>query len=116
MEFANIFLRGVIFLYTLTRSGLIVDTVTDTVTDTVNQLLENKFSIAVIGRLHKIISVIYKTPGLKSNTIAMTLNIDESNIRRDIKKLQEPNLIVFKGPPKTGGYFIKDELQGIPND
>jgi len=99
----------------LTRSSRITDTVTDTVIDTVNQLLENKFSIAVIGRLYNIISVIYKTPGLKSNMIATTLGIDENNIRRDIRKLQELKLIIFKGSPKTGGYFITDELQGRPN-
>jgi len=95
----------------LIKNSLLIDTVTDTVTDTVNQLLENKFSIAVIVRLHNIISAIYKTPGLKSNMIAAALHIDKNNIRRDIKKLQELKLIVFKGTPKTGGYFITDEIQ-----
>jgi ATP-dependent DNA helicase RecG len=95
----------------LKAGDTVIDTVIDTVTDTVNQLLKKKFSIEIIERLYKIISIIYKTPGLRSNMIAATLSIDENNIRRDIRKLQELNLIFFKGAPKTGGYFITDEFQ-----
>lgn len=74
-------------------------------------MLSNKYSAAVLNRLTNIISAINKTPGLKSNMIAASLGISESNIRRDINKLQEQGFIVFRGTPKTGGYFIADELQ-----
>jgi len=99
----------------LVKGGLIADTVTDTasdtVTDTVNQLLGNKFSAAVTDRLSNIVSVINKTPGLRSSMIATALGIDKNNIRRDLRKLQELNLIIFKGTPKTGGYFLTDKLR-----
>ena len=87
------------------------NTVNDTVNDTVNLALGNQASIAVKERLTRIIEVINKTPGLRSNMIANKLNMDERNIRRDIKKLQETKLILFKGTPKTGGYFISVELR-----
>jgi len=43
--------------------------------------------------------------------IAKELNINEGNIMRDIKKLQELSFIDFKGTLKTGGYFITKEFQ-----
>jgi ATP-dependent DNA helicase RecG len=113
---ADIFKTIIPLNASLTKASLMADTVIDTITDTVNQLLENKFSFAVIGRLYNIISVIHKTPGLRSNMIAATLGIDENNIRRDIRKLQELNLIIFKGSPKIGGYFISDELREKSNE
>jgi hypothetical protein len=72
---ADIFKTIIPLTANLTGSNLVADTVTDTVidtvTDTVSQSLENKFGIAVIGRLYNILSLVYRTPGLRSKMIAI---------------------------------------------
>jgi len=50
---------------------------------------------------------------LRSNQIADELKIDARNIRRDINSLQSLKLIEFKGSPKTGGYFVAEELNKV---
>jgi hypothetical protein len=42
--------------------------------------------------------------------MAKELNINEGNIRRD-KKAARIIFIDFKGPPKIGGYFIREDFQ-----
>ena len=86
-------------------------TVNATVNDTVNQLLGDQFSVSAKERFAKIVRIIIGNPGLRSNMIAKELNINEGNIRRDIKKLQQLSFIDFTGTPKTGGYFITDAFK-----
>lgn len=82
----------------------------DTVNDTVNNVIGDRISIIVKERLIRIFELIKTSPGLRSNLIANQLNIDQENIRRDLQKLQSLDLIKFKGSPKTGGYFVSDQL------
>ncbi|MBC7913869.1 MAG: AAA family ATPase [Pyrinomonadaceae bacterium] len=91
------------------------DTVNDTVRDTVNKAIGNAVSLMIKERLIHIIELIKINPGLRSNIIAGQLNIDQKNIRRDIQKLQSFDLIKFKGTPKTGGYFLSEQLEAIFN-
>jgi ATP-dependent DNA helicase RecG len=86
-------------------------TVNATVNTTVNSALGDRVGSTVKGRLTQIIEIIKDTPGLRSNAIAGNLNVNEQTIRKDIQRLQELKLILFKGTPKTGGYFISKEFR-----
>ena len=81
-----------------------------TVNATVNSALGGRAGSVVKERLTQIIEIIKDTPGLRSNAIAGNLNVNEQTIRKDIQRLQELKLILFKGTPKTGGYFISEEF------
>ena len=86
-------------------------TLNATVNATVNSALGDQVGIIVKERLTRIVEVVKDIPGLRSKAIANKLNLNEQTIRKDIQKLQEIKLIVFKGTPKTGGYFISEEFQ-----
>jgi len=53
----------------------------------------------------KIIKVVNNTPGLRVPQIAKILNIPAKTIERHISLLNKENVIEFKGPSKSGGYF-----------
>ena len=48
-------------------------------------------------------------PGLRIPELSEQLHVPAKTIERWIKKLRDGNKIVFKGAPKTGGYFINEE-------
>jgi len=53
-----------------------------------------------------LLGCIRNKPGLRIPELSEQLNVPAKTIERWIKKLRDENRIVFKGAPKTGGYFV----------
>lgn len=68
--------------------------VTGGVTDGVNQ--------------QDVFEFIRRNPGLRANAIAVGLSISERSVERHVKRLKEENMIEFRGAPRNGGYYQKD--------
>jgi len=80
-----------------TKLKRIGGSLSDTVSDTVKL------------RLSKIILLLYQNPGRNSNELSNELNVSIATIRRDLQKIAK--LVTFEGPPKTGGYFLRQEMK-----
>ncbi len=77
------------------------DTVNGRVNDTIN---ENEQAI---------LNLLVTTPGLNASEISKHISKSLRTTMRYIKILQDKDLIEFRGAPKTGGYFLKNETYGI---
>lgn len=51
---------------------------------------------------------IQQNPGLRANAIAAGLSISERSVERHLKRLKEENMIEFRGAPRNGGYYRKE--------
>lgn len=69
--------------------------INDTVNDTVNK------------KEQEVINLLKKEAGLNATEIALKLGKSIPTIKRYLSSLSKSNLIVFKGAPKTGGYYLK---------
>ncbi len=76
------------------------DTISDTINDTINDIIKT--------RLVKIIKLLLREPGLKSNELADRCKVKQVTIKRDLQKLRF--LIEYRGSKKSGGYYISDQL------
>jgi len=56
--------------------------------------------------ISSLIDCIKNNPGLRIPELSEQLHVPAKTIERWIKKLRDENRIVFKGAPKTGGYFM----------
>jgi len=56
--------------------------------------------------VNSLLGCIRNKPGLRIAELSEQLHVTAKTIERWIKKLRDPNKIIFKGAPKTGGYFI----------
>lgn len=54
----------------------------------------------------QILELLTETPGLNAPAIALSSGKSLRTIQRYIKKLSDQKKIIFKGAPKTGGYYI----------
>ncbi|MCC7203039.1 MAG: HTH domain-containing protein [Nitrospirae bacterium] len=79
-----------------TASDIVNDTVGDTVNDTVKE------------RMSKIIIILEQNPGIRSKKLSERTGVTPVTIRRDMQKMQSAGLVIFKGSPKTGGYYLSD--------
>ena len=57
-----------------------------------------------------LIKLIKSKPGKRTTEISEILNVPQKTIERWIKKLKETGQIVYKGSPKTGGYFVYEKV------
>ena len=55
-----------------------------------------------------LLDCIRKNPGLRIPELSEKLHVPAKSIERWIKNLRDEKLIVFRGAPKTGGYFVKE--------
>lgn len=62
-----------------------------------------KSSISVL------LDIIVNRPGMNTKQISKILKTPAKTVEKWIKNLKDQNLIEFKGAPKTGGYYIKQE-------
>ncbi len=64
----------------------------------------------VIGGVNQqdVFEFIRRNPGLRANAIAAGLSISERSVERHVKRLKEENVIEFRGAPRNGGYYQKD--------
>ncbi len=63
----------------------------------------------VNGGVTSIIQYIKMHPGNRANTIADNLHISLRSVQRYLSQLKKENKIEFRGAPRNGGYFLKDE-------
>jgi ATP-dependent DNA helicase RecG len=82
-----------------------VNRIHDTVNDTVNLLFGTE-TAAVRQRLKSILQLIYQEPGIRKQALIAATGVSDVTLKRDMQKLKE--LAVFKGPQKTGGYYLTD--------
>ena len=71
--------------------------INDTVNDTVKL------------RLARIITLLYKIPGMKKGQLMKEFGLSEITFKRDIQKLK--GLVEFRGPQKKGGYYLTKEME-----
>ncbi len=50
--------------------------------------------------------VIQQNPGLRVPQLAELMGRSRATVERHLKALRERGLVVFRGAPKTGGYFL----------
>ena len=62
----------------------------------------------VSGGVNSVINYLANNPGAKTKKIIAALDIPQRTLERWLKKLKEDNKIEFRGAPKTGGYFLKE--------
>jgi ATP-dependent DNA helicase RecG len=55
-----------------------------------------------------LLDCIRENPGLRIPELSEKLHVPAKSIERWIKNLRDEKLIVFRGAPKTGGYFVKE--------
>ncbi len=61
---------------------------------------------AGVGRL---LQAIRQTPGARLPDLSRQLGVPVKTLERWIKQLRDENKVVFRGAPKTGGYFLFEE-------
>ncbi len=61
----------------------------------------------VNGGVNSVLEYIRKHPGCRSNAIAAALNISPRTVERYLKQLKI-NDIEFRGAPRNGGYYLKE--------
>ncbi len=64
-----------------------------------------------INEDEKILDLIYKNPGIRTDSISKSLLISKRTVERYIKKLKDTDKIEFIGSKKTGGYFVKQKIK-----
>lgn len=55
-----------------------------------------------------LLACIRENPGLRIPQLSEKLNVPAKSIERWIGHLRDEGRIVFRGAPKTGGYFVKE--------
>lgn len=55
-----------------------------------------------------LLACIRENPGLRIPELSEKLHVPAKSIERWIKNLRDEDRIVFRGAPKTGGYFVKE--------
>ena len=64
-----------------------------------------------INNIDEILKYIKNNQGIRANKISEDLGISENIIEKRLRKLKSENKIEFKGSKKTGGYFIKEDVE-----
>jgi ATP-dependent DNA helicase RecG len=59
--------------------------------------------------VNSLIACIKQHPGLRTPELSSLLNVPPKTLERWLRRLREEGLVVFKGPAKTGGYYIQDK-------
>jgi len=64
----------------------------------------------------KVYSIIKDNEGIRRPGIMQELGVSDSTIKRNVALLMEMKLIEHRGAAKTGGYFVKHNLNDNKND
>ena len=70
----------------------------------------------VNGGVNEIENLIRENPGINTGRIKEALNMSQRTVERNIKNLRKQGKIIFKGAPKTGGYYIKHDTDPEINE
>ncbi|MBN1906083.1 MAG: hypothetical protein JW927_13405 [Deltaproteobacteria bacterium] len=65
-------------------------------------------SEGVSGGVSRLLCCIRNKAGLRIPELSQELHVPKKTIERWIKQLRDENKVIFKGAPKTGGYFINE--------
>ncbi len=93
------------FMLTEIQKSLKVFQHEDTVSGAVNG--------AVVGVVNQVLAHIVANQGIRANAIADALNIPLRSVQRYLTQLKSENKIEFRGAPRNGGYYLKDENGGV---
>ena len=88
-------------------SGGVVATFTQASND--DEGVSGGVSEGVSEGVNSLLAYILKNPGQRVPEFSMQLHVPAKTIERWLKQLREENRVVFKGPPKTGGYFCVEK-------
>ena len=80
------------------------------VNEGVNEGINEGVNEGVSEGVNLLIKLIKSQPGKRTTEISEILNVPQKTIERWIKKLKETGQIVYKGSPKTGGYFVYEKV------
>ena len=58
-----------------------------------------------------IIQILAGSEGINTDDIVDALGKSKPTIERYLKIARDLNMIIFKGAPKTGGYFLMDKFK-----
>ena len=74
--------------------------------EVLNQETNDGVGGGVSGGVNDLLDVISKHPGLKTKELSSQIDIPLRTIERWLKHLKDEDKVEFKGPPKTGGYYV----------
>ena len=60
----------------------------------------------VRDKLRKILLVVYKGEGVRTNDIEKRIEVPVKSVERYVKQLKEAGLIEYRGAARTGGYYL----------
>lgn len=89
---------------------IINERLSDAIAEGVNEGVSEGVSEGVKEILAKIINTVLKKPGIKADDIADSIGKSLKTTERHIKVLRTLGIVHFKGAPKTGGYYLRDEF------
>lgn len=63
--------------------------------------------------VNEVLNYIRLHPGAKTTEMVTALDISQRTLERWIKQLRDEKMVVFRGAPKTGGYYVIDADQDM---
>ncbi|GGH30656.1 hypothetical protein FAZ19_21060 [Sphingobacterium alkalisoli] len=72
-----------------------------------NQRLNKQEDVGVNVGINELMEIIRNSPGINAKKIRQYFDVADRTLERWLKHLRDEDKIIFKGAPKTGGYFIK---------
>jgi ATP-dependent DNA helicase RecG len=110
--------------YYLTRKAIkLIDGVSDGVNDGVNKLIDDGINDGLIDgvsdgvrvEIMKIVELIMIKEGPNALDITSKRGKSKPSIERYLRTAKEVGIIEFKGAPKTGGYFLAEQMKSKLN-
>jgi len=68
--------------------------------------VEQKLSVGVNGRVNRLLKIIERYPGKRTNELAGLINAPVKTVEKWIKKLRDEKKVEFRGSAKTGGCYL----------
>ena len=63
----------------------------------------------VNGGVNEVLAYIQRNPGNRARAIAKALKMSLRSVERYLSELKKQGKTEFRGAPRNGGYFLKDE-------
>jgi ATP-dependent DNA helicase RecG len=54
-----------------------------------------------------------QTPGVRIPELSQKLHVPVKTLERWIKQLRDERKVIFKGAPKTGGYYVTNNIEKL---
>jgi ATP-dependent DNA helicase RecG len=80
----------------------------DKLNEDVNVGVNVGVSVVINVGVNDLLRIITDNPGVNAKQFHVYFDVTDRTVERWIKQLREENKIEFKGAPKTGGYFFKE--------